>query len=64
MRERRLKLRRPSAYGALAEPRPPALDAYPDGSVPNTTEAIRAVYEKQKEEYQRRLRGEEERYHW
>jgi hypothetical protein len=64
VRERRLKLRHPNAYRVLAEPSPSALKAYPDVSLPNTPEAIRAVYEKQKDEYQRNLRGEEGRYHW
>jgi predicted amidohydrolase len=63
-RERRLKLRRPGAYRVLTDPAPPALRAYPPGGPPKTPEAIRAVYEKQKEEYRRRLRGEGGRYDW
>ena len=63
-RERHLKLRRPDAYRVLASAAPPALKAYPPGGVANTPEAIRAVYEKQKEEKQRGLRGEKQRYQW
>jgi len=63
-RERHLKLRRPDAYKKLLDPSPPALAVYPPGGLVNTPGAIRAVYEKQKEEYRRGLRGEPERYTW
>lgn len=63
-RERHLKLRRPNAYRVLSHPDPPALRAYPPGGLPDTPEAIRAVYEKQKAEYRRGLRGEKPRYQW
>jgi len=63
-RERHLKLRRPDAYRMLLEANPPALAAYPPGGLVNTPEAIRAVYEKQKEQYRRSLQGEPERYTW
>ena len=63
-RERHLKLRRPDAYKRLLESNPPAVAAYPAGGLANTPEAIREVYEKQKEEYRRSLRGEPQRYSW
>lgn len=63
-RERHLKLRRPDAYGLIVDRTPPALSVYPAGGVANTPDAIRQVYEKQKEEYLRELRGEEPRYTW
>jgi predicted amidohydrolase len=63
-RERHLKLRRPDAYKTLLNATPPAVAAYPPGGLANTPAAIRAVYEKQKEEYRRGLRGEQERYTW
>ncbi len=63
-RERHLKLRRADAYGRLIDDHPPALDAYPPGGVRNTPEAIRDVYEKQKEDYRRGLRGEKQLYTW
>ena len=63
-RERHLRLRQAAAYKVLSDPRPPALRAYPDGGLANTPEATRAVYEKQKADYQRGLRGEEQQYHW
>ena len=63
-RERHLKLRRPEVYGVLLSGSPPALGAYPEGGVANTPEAIRVVYEKQKAEYRRGLRGEPAHYQW
>jgi predicted amidohydrolase len=63
-RERHLRLRRPDAYGVLVESDPPALRAYPPGGLVETPEAIRAVYEEQKEDYRRGLRGEKQRYTW
>lgn len=63
-RERHLKLRQAAAYHVLSHPRPPALRALPEGGLANTPEAIREVYEKQKADYQRGLRGEPQRYHW
>jgi hypothetical protein len=63
-RERHLKLRRPDAYKRLLESNPPALAGYPAGGLVNTPEAVREVYEKQKEEYRRSLRGEPQRYSW
>jgi len=63
-RERHLKLRRPDAYGVLLNGAPPALNAYPQGGVANTPEAIREVYEKQKAEYRRELSGERSHYEW
>jgi len=63
-RERHLKLRRPQAYRRLADDHPPALNAYPPGGLRTTREAMREVYEKQKEDYRRGLRGEKQRYTW
>jgi predicted amidohydrolase len=63
-RERHLKLRQAAAYHVLSNPNPPALKAYPSGGLANTPEAIREVFEKQKADYQRGLRGEKQRYHW
>jgi predicted amidohydrolase len=63
-RERHLKLRQAEAYRILSDPNPPALTAYPEDNLANTPERIRAVYEQQKEEYQRGLRGEGSRYSW
>lgn len=63
-RERHLKLRRPDAYRVLTSANPPALQAYPAGGLANTPEAIRAIYQQQKEEYRRGLRGEQQRFHW
>ncbi len=63
-RERHLKLRRPDAYRRLADDAPPALRAYPPGGLRTTQEAIREVYERQKEDYRRGLRGEKHHYTW
>jgi predicted amidohydrolase len=63
-RERHLKLRRPDAYGRLLDDHPPALNAYPPGGLRTTPQAIREVYERQKEDYRRGLRGEEQHYTW
>jgi hypothetical protein len=63
-RERRLKLRHPGAYGVIADPAPPALRAYSPQTLPRTADEIRAVYEKQRDEYLRTLRGEDGRYRW
>jgi len=63
-RERHLKLRQAAAYRVLSDPNPPALRAYPDGGLANTPERIREVYEKQKADYQRSLRGEKSQYEW
>jgi predicted amidohydrolase len=63
-RERHLKLRRTDAYRVLVDPNPPALDAYPPGGIAGTPEAIREVYENQKEDYRRGLRGERQYYTW
>ena len=63
-RERHLKLRRPDSYGPLLAARPPALEAYPAGGVAATPEAIQEVYQKQKEDFLRGLRGEKQYYTW
>jgi hypothetical protein len=63
-RERHLRLRRPDAYRVLLEPTPPALEAYPHGRLATNPEAIRSIYEKQKEDYRRGLRGERQHYTW
>jgi predicted amidohydrolase len=63
-RERHLKLRRPDAYGVLLAAKPPALGAYPAGGVHTSQEAVSEVYEKQKEDYGRGLRGERQLYTW
>ena len=63
-RERHLKLRRPDAYGVLVDPTPPALNAFPPGGLATTPEAIREVYENQKEDYRRGMRGEKQKYTW
>ena len=63
-RERHLKLRRPDAYRVLLEEEPPALRAYPPGGLRTSKEAVSEVYEKQKEDYQRGLRGERQLYTW
>lgn len=57
-RERHLKVRRTDAYGAIVDPSPPALQAYPPGGPANTPEAIGAVYARRKEVYRGCLRGE------
>lgn len=63
-RERHLKLRQAAAYRMLSDASPPALRALPPGGVANTPEAIREVYEKQKADYRRGLRGEKQLYQW
>lgn len=63
-RERHLKLRRPDAYGPLLAAQPPALEAYPAGGVASTPEAVRKIYQKQKEDFLRGLRGEKQHYAW
>lgn len=63
-RERHLKLRQASAYRVLSEASPPALRAFPAGGLANTAAAIREVYEKQKADYRRGLRGEKQLYEW
>lgn len=63
-RERHLKLRRPEAYGAILDPEPPAMKAYPQGGVANTPEAVRAVYEEHKKQRRRERKGERSRYEW
>lgn len=63
-RERHLKLRRAEAYGALVEANPPALTDYPPGGPATAPEAIGEIYEKQKADYRRGLRGEKQHYTW
>jgi len=63
-RERHLRLRRPDAYRILLEASPPAVKTYPPRELPITPQARRAVYEKQKEDYRRGLRGEKQYYSW
>lgn len=63
-RERHLKLRRPEAYSVLLEAKPPALAAYSEGGLRTSKEAVSEVYEKQKEDYRRGLRGEHQLYTW
>jgi predicted amidohydrolase len=63
-RERHLRLRRPEAYSVLVEKDPPALEAYPRRRVANDPAAVREIYEKQKEDYRRGLRGEKQYYVW
>jgi predicted amidohydrolase len=63
-RERHLKLRRPDAYHPIVNPTPPALRAYGPEGPATSPEMIREVYEKQKEDYRRGLRGEKQLYTW
>lgn len=63
-RERHLRLRRPDAYRLLLDPNPPAVKAYPPREIPTAPDARRAVYEKQKKDYRRGLRGERQHYTW
>lgn len=63
-RERHLKLRQAAAYRLLCDASPPALGGFPPGGLANTPEAIREVYEKQKADYRRGLRGEKQLYDW
>ncbi len=63
-RERHLRLRRQDAYGVLLNAGPPALNAYPNRGIANAPEAIRDIYEKQKQDYLRGLRGESQHYTW
>ncbi|MFB3881971.1 MAG: carbon-nitrogen hydrolase family protein [Armatimonadota bacterium] len=63
-RERHLKLRRPDAYKRLLDKSPPALAAYPSGGAATAPEAVKRIYEEQKTEYRRGLRGEPARYTW
>ncbi len=63
-RERHLKLRQAAAYRVLSDPSPPALGAYPEGGLMDTPERWREVFEKQKADYRRGLKGEKQRYHW
>lgn len=62
-RERHLKLRQAGAYQVLSAPDPPAVRQFAPG-IANTPEAIREVYEKQKADYLRGLRGEKQLYTW
>jgi len=63
-RERHLRLRQAAAYRILSDPGPPALRQLPAGGLANTPEAIREVYQKQKADYLRGLRGEKQLYTW
>jgi predicted amidohydrolase len=63
-RERHLKLRRPDAYRVLFSSDPLALKAYPPGGLRTSKDAVSEVYQKQKEDYRRGLRGEPQLYTW
>jgi len=59
-----LSLIRADASRRLIDNDAPALRAYSSRQLRTTREAIHEVYEKQKEDTRRGLRGEEERYTW
>ncbi len=63
-KERRLKFRRPDAYGVLVEKHPPLANQYPKGGVANTPEAIERVYRKYKKLMQDKASGKKLPYHW
>lgn len=63
-KERHLKLRRPEAYAPISSAHPPLLESYPEGGLANTPEAIQRVYEIQRQQVQKRLRGEKDDYDW
>lgn len=63
-KERHLKFRRPEAYAALTETRPPLADQYADGGVADTSERMAAVYAEHKKMQEKLLRGEGVPYHW
>jgi predicted amidohydrolase len=64
LRERHLKLRRTEAYAPITDRHPTALNAYPEGKLATTPEAVEQVYEEKRADMRRAFSGKRARYSW